>query len=245
MKKIFLTAASLLSLTVGAMAADLPSRRSAPVAPVFAPVFTWTGFYVGVNAGYGFGNNNNSEGAFVAPFGFVPGANDNGDNSGFVGGGQIGFNYQMGQFVVGLETDLQYADMKSNRVGFIPAPGRIVSGNSGIDYFGTVRARLGFAFDRTLIYATGGFAYAGGGGNNGFNFVGGDDSRTGYVVGGGVEYAFTNNITLKLEGLYVGLDGGSNTAFFVTPAGVATPVVGVGKQDNEFGVVRVGLNYKF
>lgn len=246
MKKFLLVTASLLSMTIVAAAADIPSRRAAPMAPVFAvPVFTWSGFYVGVNAGYGFSNSDNNVGAFVAPFGFVAGSNGNGDNGGFIGGGQIGYNFQVGQIVFGVETDLQYADLKSSSIGFIPAPGIIVTGNRGLDYFGTVRARIGFAFDRALIYATGGLAYGGGGGGNNFQFGGGDDSRVGYAVGGGVEYAFTNNLTVKLEGLYVGLDGGNNTAFFVTPARVATPVFGTGKSNTEFGVVRVGMNYKF
>src|SRR6478735_3468050 len=109
---------SLLSLLAGtaalaiaasaAQAADLPSR-AAP-APIIAavPIFTWTGFYVGVNAGYGWNTNNDR--VFVPGFGFV----DSGSNGGFVGGGQIGYNYQFNQFVVGVEADIQYADINRN-----------------------------------------------------------------------------------------------------------------------------------
>ncbi len=213
MKKILLSSVALLSLTAGAMAADLPSRRAAP-APIIAavPVFTWTGFYVGVNAGYGWNTNNDN--VFVPGVGFV----SSNDDGGFVGGAQAGFNYQMGAFVVGLEGDIQWADLGGNNV-FVPGVG-FVDTSSNNDWFGTVRARAGVAFDRALIYATGGFAFT--------------DGDSGWTVGGGVEYAFTNNLSAKVEGLYVNLDR-NNDRF---------GVVGVNGND-EFGVVRAGLNFRF
>ena len=119
-------------------------------------------------------------------------------------------------------------------------------GGSAHDYFGTVRARAGFAFDRALIYATGGFAYGGGAPGStcsiGAFYYGdsGDDTHTGWTLGGGVEYAFTDNLTAKVEGLYVNLDRGGNDVF--------DPVSGVifpAQENIEFGVVRAGLNYKF
>jgi outer membrane immunogenic protein len=250
------------------MAADLPARV-APAAPVFqaVPVFTWTGFYVGVNAGWAWGNNNDSNGVFVpagtfpdAPLAsgtlFVPG-NDNG-NEGFTGGGQIGYNYQIGSFVIGVEADIQGIATDNNNDFFLrPAfiPGDVVvaptGGVRGLDWFGTVRARAGVAFDRWMVFATGGFAYGGGGDNN--NFCGGvffdcnnDDTRTGWTVGGGVEYAFTNNFTARLEGLYVNLDSGNRFNGVVFDNAARTLVVGGGDNgDNEFGVVRAAVNYKF
>ncbi|MFD2222462.1 outer membrane protein, partial [Microvirga arabica] len=104
MKKILLSSVALLGLATGAVAADLPSRRAAP-APMIAavPVFTWTGFYVGVNAGYGWSNDD---------FDSVDLADED-DDGGFVGGAQVGYNYQIGSFVVGLEGDIQYADFGS------------------------------------------------------------------------------------------------------------------------------------
>lgn len=245
MKKSLLAgiAAAALLTAGSAFAADLPSRKYAPVAPaVVVPVFTWTGFYVGVNAGYGW-NTNNDNSSWYAPTTFYGYGGDSGSDGGFVGGGQIGYNYQIGQFVIGAEADLQYADLGGkNNFGY---------GNQGMDWFGTVRARAGFAFDRALIYATGGFAY--GGGNSSNNYYGGyfgpsygyyggnDDTSTGWTVGGGLEYAFTNNITAKIEGLYVSLDrGNNNTAFAYTPGYYFE-----GQKNNEFGVVRAGLNYKF
>ncbi|MGO4524841.1 outer membrane protein [Microvirga sp. 2MCAF35] len=206
MKKILLSSVALLGLASGALAADLPSRR-AP-APVIAavPVFTWTGFYVGVNAGYGWNTNDD----FVFD-NFRYSLNDDG---GFVGGAQAGYNYQIGSFVVGLEGDIQYADFGGDDV--VLRDGRLADFNNS-DWFGTVRARAGVAFDRALIYATGGFAFA--------------DDATGWTVGGGIEYAFTNNLSAKVEGLYVNLDQDDN-------------FLGI-NNDAEFGVVRAGLNYRF
>lgn len=246
-----------------ASAADLP-YRAAPPAPVFSavPVFTWTGFYVGVNAGYGWQDNN--ENSVFVPAGTIPGTgagtivfgDDNGD--GFVGGGQIGYNYQIGSFVVGVEADLQWADLGGSdgaasvplaytAVGFRPA-GAV----GGIDWFGTVRARVGVAFDRALIYATGGFAYGGADDDNDdFGLVNSDDVRTGWTLGAGVEYAFTNNLTLGVEGLWVNLNGDNNGDFIGTlPAGGGTraPVFVAGARDdddNDFFVARAKLNFKF
>lgn len=247
-------AAAGLVASGSAMAADLPSRHVEPVAPYVAPVFTWTGFYVGVNAGYAWNSNDNTEvwGNGIA----VSGSNS--DDGGFTGGGQIGYNYQFGQFVAGIEADINYADLKGKSLNYTVPVAFNVNGfntfgssNSGIEWFGTVRARLGFAIDRALIYATGGFAY-GGGGNSGtfaINRLNGahvgtyhrnDDTQTGWVLGGGVEYAFTNNITARVEGLYVNLGKGAQ----IRPVG-NSPWLHFNREDTEFGVVRAGLNYKF
>lgn len=245
MKKFLLSLAAGTMLAGAAVAADLPSRSYAPApSPVIAsaPIFTWTGLYVGVNAGYGWSESNRFNNWAVGR---------GGDNGGFVGGAQAGYNYQMGSFVVGVETDIQYADFGKARSGeaFDPVSGLVygVRGNSG-DYFGTVRARVGFAFDRALVYATGGLAY-GDVARSGsyyayspftgayFGSTGGNDS-VGYAVGGGLEYAITDALTAKVEGLYVNLGNGKR---FVDPwNGVAYK-----GRDADFGVVRAGLNYKF
>jgi outer membrane immunogenic protein len=178
----------------------------APAAPIIAaaPIFTWSGFYVGVNAGYGWSDDD---------FDAIDLADDDNDG-GFVGGAQIGYNYQIGSFVVGVEGDLQWADFGDAR--FQIGDDVFEAGND--DWFGTVRARAGVAFDRALIYATGGFAFA--------------DEANGWTVGGGLEYAFTNNLSAKVEGLYVNLDQDDNNFFGID-------------NDAEFGVVRAGLNFRF
>jgi outer membrane immunogenic protein len=226
MKKILLSSVTFLGLTAGAFAADLPSRHAPAPMLAAVPVFTWSGFYVGVNAGYGWNNNDH---AVVTPAGTILAVTGE-DDGGFVGGAQVGYNFQFGSFVVGVETDLQYADIGGR--GVFTVNGVNFTTDESDNYFGTVRARLGFAFDRALVYATGGFAYGDvgtfGGGSNG-----------GWTVGGGVEYAFTNNLTMKVEGLYVNLD--QSDVRFTRNAVVYNSNGG----DNDFAVARVGLNYKF
>ncbi|UVF17752.1 porin family protein [Microvirga terrae] len=210
MKKILLSSVALLGLATGAMAADLPSRRAPAPIVAAVPVFTWTGFYVGVNAGYGW-NTNDSITVGGVRF-------DLDDDGGFVGGAQAGYNYQIGSFVVGLEGDIQYADFGGDDRFDFNNDGILDGDFNNSDWFGTVRARAGVAFDRALIYATGGFAFA--------------DDATGWTVGGGLEYAFTNNLSAKIEGLYVNLDQDNNSIFNID-------------NDAEFGVVRAGLNFRF
>ena len=218
MKKFLLSSVAALGIVAAgaASAADLPSRKGPVVAPVYVPVFTWTGFYVGANAGYAWGNVN--AGSFATRTVNI------GDLDGFTGGGQIGYNYQINQFVLGVETDIQGADLNSGSNAF--------GDRVRTEYFGTVRARVGVAFDRFLPYITGGWAY----GNvkttiAGFGST--DKSHTGgYAVGAGLEYAFTNNWTAKVEYLYVDL--GEKSVF---NSGV--------KVGTDFSVVRAGVNYKF
>src|SRR4051812_24355861 len=152
MKKILLSSVALLGLTAGAFAADLPGR-SAPAPMMAMPLFTWSGFYVGVNAGYGWNNNDH---AVVSPAGTILAVTGE-DDGGFVGGAQVGYNFQFGSFVAGVETDLQYADI-GGRGAFTVAGTNFFTDDSD-NYFGTVRGRLGFAIDRALVYATAGFAY--------------------------------------------------------------------------------------
>jgi len=213
MKKYLLSSVAALGLVAAgaASAADLPSRKGPVVAPIYAPIFTWTGFYVGVNAGYGW-NANDSITVGGVTF-------DLDDEGGFVGGAQAGYNYQIGSFVVGLEGDIQYADFGGDDRFDFDGDGILDDDFNTSDWFGTVRARAGVAFDRALIYATGGFAFA--------------DNATGWTVGGGLEYAFTNNLSAKIEGLYVNLDQDDNF-----------PGLDL-DNDAEFGVVRAGLNFRF
>jgi outer membrane immunogenic protein len=277
MRKFLLSTVALFGLTAGAVAADLPVRSAPPPYVAAVPVFTWTGFYVGVNAGWGWQDNNSGDvfvpaGTFVAPFVGVSGvvSRGGGDDDGFVGGAQIGYNWQFGSFVVGLEADIQGADFGGENVAaFVPTgfPNTFIATTSGssFDWFGTVRARVGFAIDRLLVYATGGFAYAeNGGNNNNCSFVGGvggafcnnDDWNTGWALGGGIEWALPVNwfgssaVTFGLEGLWVSLDQNSNNGFvgtYVTPAGAVTPVFVANTDEDEadFAVFRAKLNFKF
>ena len=240
MKKILLAGVALAAMSTLATAADLP-RKTAPIQPiVYAPAFSWTGFYVGGNAGYGFGSSTTSN-TFngLAPVG----ARIIGDPDGFIGGGQVGYNYQFyNNIVLGAEADIQGSTLESSRSAVFGTTSK-----SSLDYFGTVRARVGYAFagtnsvlDRTLLYVTGGFAY----GDQSLNIAGyssPSNTHFGYAAGAGVEYAFTNNWTVKLEGLYVDL-GRENYVF--TNANPVVPAIRT-RDQLDFAVVRAGLNYKF
>ena len=267
------TALAGVALAGSAFAADLPRRAAPP--PVFTPVpvFTWTGAYFGINAGYAFDASSNSTSTFAVPAPYGNGTTayfSQRNQEGFTGGGQIGYNWQLtpgSGVVIGVEADAQYLDFGRNRnsafiTGGALAPGYYVTdprGLSSLDFFGTVRGRLGYAFDRTLVYGTGGFAYGSGSADRSFGGYAGNDSfRTGYAVGGGIEYALPTDswlnffrssaVTVKVEGLYVNLDRNTrNQGAFVINAANNFPVVysGIGRRSDEFAVVRAGLNYKF
>lgn len=234
------TAVLATCLATSTLAADLPVR-AAPV--VYAPVFTWAGFYIGLNAGVGWGETGNVivTGPTVGSSAILSGGSSDGT---FVGGGQLGYNWQSGAFVYGLEADIQYVDTGGS-VAWGPYSWWGGRGDDDGAYFGTVRVRLGYAIDRTLIYITGGLAY---GGLNSNPVTGNTTSNTGWTIGGGVEYAFTNNWTVKIEGLYVDTGEGRRTRVFVNPAGGVLPA-GAYTATNDgsggAGVVRVGVNYKF
>jgi outer membrane immunogenic protein len=210
-----LAAAGAALMATAASAADLP-RRSAPVAPVAErlPTFVWTGFYAGLNGGYGIGNISGSAGPNFK------------DPQGFLGGAQIGYNYQVGGIVYGLETDLDFADIKGKN-----SAAGVAGSKNTLNYLGTVRGRVGVAFDRFLPYLTGGFAY--GGSSISVPGVGKSSPvHYGWVLGGGVEYAITNNITTKVEALYVDLSD--------------QRVLGnTRKSGFETGILRAGVNAKF
>ncbi len=273
MTKLLASLAAFTALTAAASAADLPRRAAPP--PVFTPVpvFTWTGAYFGINAGYAFDASSRTNNTFAVPFPYAaPGtvaSFRNRSQDGFSGGGQIGYNWQLtpgSGVVIGVEADAQYLDFGRNRnnafVSGAVAPGYYLTdprGLSSLDFFGTVRGRLGYAFDRTLVYGTGGFAYGSGSADRSFGGYAGNDSfRTGYAVGGGIEYALPTDsflnffrssaVTLKVEGLYVNLERGTrNQGALVVNAANLVPVAysAIGRRDDEFAVVRAGLNYKF
>jgi outer membrane immunogenic protein len=248
-----LAATALATAAVSSVsAADLPTR-AAP--PVFAavPVFTWTGFYVGGNLGWGWRDDDNETVVLTGPgipAGLVGTLNfDNGNDGNFTGGGQIGYNYQIGSFVIGVEADIQWIDTDDNDAVFVPGPGfapgaTFVPGEfeDSSDWWGTVRLRAGVAFDRFLVYATGGLAYT--------------DDNTGWTAGGGVEWALPVNwfgssaVTLGLEGLWVSIDQDDDNNGVIgtfTPVGGGPVNVSLPRGDDEqdFFVARAKLNFKF
>jgi outer membrane immunogenic protein len=288
MKKFALSFAALALTAGAALAADLPSRKAAPVLPPPPPPAPlWTGFYVGLNAGGGFANSNqiNTAGAPLITGAGYSGAVANalafsasnsvsgGTNGGFVGGGQVGYNFQFSNhFVAGVEADIQgVAGSSSNttRSGVVslgawgfPAESysSVSSARQGVDYFGTVRGRLGWLATPTLlIYGTGGLAYGGVNVTTGFaaqetllpavaastSF---SDTRIGWTAGGGVEWMFWPNWSAKVEYLYYDLGSVTTTGVVTQPtAGGATLAAAATHTTARFNgnLIRAGLNYHF
>jgi outer membrane immunogenic protein len=224
MKRILIAGALALAAGGQALAADLPPppapppRAPATYVPAPAPIFTWTGIYIGINGGYAFGNGDFSSGTSVSSV------------NGFLVGGTLGGNYQIGSFVIGLEGDGDWTNLDGKN----SACGGFGGCEVRNDWLATVRGRAGWAWDRVLFYGTGGAAF----GNVQGGSIGGPfDSGTqvGWTAGAGVEVAFTPNFTGKIEYLYVDLGNFTCTNF----------CIGGGNLNLTENIVRAGINYKF
>jgi outer membrane immunogenic protein len=244
MKRILLTTASLgvLGLTAPALAADLSPYLKAP--PVVTPAYDWSGFYVGVFGGGGFGNHNlnNANG----PAGFAN-FTLNYESTGAIGGGEAGYNWQSGNVLFGVEGDAFWSGIKgNNNVGSTDAFGFASTDETGLRWGGTVRARGGITVDRLLLFFTGGWAYGSLQHTNTDTVFGIDqfnNKRSGLTAGGGIAYAVTDNLLGKIEYRYY--DFGDYTR----PAVGATGVTANGQLPytvhNTYSVVTLGLDYKF
>jgi outer membrane immunogenic protein len=244
--------------SVGAMAADM----AMPGPPVVSG-YNWTGFYVGGNIGYGWGDNDNTSiswsdpgglaglagvAAGVIPLSFSP------DPKGVLGGAQIGYNWQLNSsFLVGAETDFSFADINGSQtintaVGtFFPLSESV---SQKLDWFGTVRGRFGIIADNWMLYGTAGGAY---GHINYTTYaqsniptgpinISGTDSATqwGWTVGGGVEYS-CDRWLLRAEYLYIDLGDHS----FTVPLNTVPTATFTSNFENKYQIVRLGVNYRF
>jgi outer membrane immunogenic protein len=221
--RVALGSVALFAVTAAAEAADM-YRKAPPATPIEAPVsvYNWTGFYAGANVGGEFMRDRANVGGVVGPL-----------NAGSLFGGvQAGYNFQNGPWVFGVEGDVGYG--RPSKTGVFGAT--TFKTQEGVN--GTLRARAGYAIDRTLVYGTGGLAVANfsSTASNAAGTEKHDFTRLGYAVGAGVEHAVTNNVSVKGEYLYEGF--GSVNKTFVVP-GVAT------RQSLSDHIVRVGVNYKF
>ncbi|GLI24837.1 outer membrane immunogenic protein [Xanthobacter flavus] len=235
MKRFLLATVALAALSAPAAAADLATKYPVKAVAV-VPVFSWTGFYIGGNVGYGGDSFTYDVNYFGSP---VASASLN--SSGFYAGGQIGYNYQFANNVVlGIETDLQWSNIAGNvSASVLGLP--VVSAGTTIDYFGTIRARLGYAIDRFLPYITGGVAYgktATSASVLGVQVFDKSSTNWGWTIGAGGEFAITNNWTFKAEYLYVDLGSASVDAVAIAPGLSAS-------TDSKFNSFRAGVNYKF
>ena len=237
MKIGFVVGVAAVSLFAApSFAADIPPAP--PVAPAYKgyvppPPFTWTGVYLGVNAGYGW-----ARGSTTATVAGVTFPVDNGTLRGVIGGGQVGFNWQTGPLVLGLEADIQGSGQKQTNSATVL--GVTVTQTDKITSFGTVRARVGFAADRWMFYGTAGWAY--GAFQSDLTVTGlgtatlGKGRGSGWAAGAGVEAAVTNNITVKLE--YLHLDTGR---VFDTTSLPGVTFTSRGQDE----IVRLGVNFLF
>jgi outer membrane immunogenic protein len=214
-----------------ASAADLPTKGPYYKAPVAAPAFSWTGFYIGGDVGYGWGTSDgtltNSGGTSPVPY--------SADPNGIIGGGFLGYNYQINQFVVGVEADWQAADLTGS------ASSAAYTMSTRVNDYGSLRGRLGYAMDRWLVFATGGWAWGKASTSYGFTgaapFFTNTFTGNGWTAGGGVEYAITNNWLARIEYRYTDL--GSHS-YIDVPSNS-------GETGNRVTVndVRLGVAYKF
>jgi outer membrane immunogenic protein len=232
MRRVLLSTISVLALSVAsASAADIPRPAPTYRAPVAVPMmFNWTGGYIGVNAGYGWGQSD---------WGFFGG--DPKPSGGLVGA-TLGYNWQAlgSPWVFGLEGDIQWSNINGNFVNGLCAFGCQIK----TDWFGTVRGRVGYAWDRVMAYATGGLAFGDVKATiNGFG--GNSDTNVGWTVGAGLEGAIAPNWTAKIEYLYVDLGSTSCGVALCAPV-VGGPIFPIANNiDFTMHVVRAGLNYKF
>ena len=242
----YLASAAMLLSPLAAHAADLPVR--APLPPP-VPVFSWTGFYIGANIGGAWAHTNWTDTLFLTNF-------NNGNNSVFIGGGQIGGNYQIGNFVIGGEWDFDWAGNNNGGNGVvIPGVGNIVVTNNN-RWITTVAARFGYAIDHWLLYGKVGGGWVG---NNNLtvsnvttgvsltcgtftNLTNCGNNTGGWLVGGGAEWAFAPQWSAKFEYDYLGL--GNRT--FVIP--VTAPLLAgdtFSTNIRNVQMVKVGVNYLF
>jgi outer membrane immunogenic protein len=244
MKKIIVATVLATLSSTAALAADLGARAPYAKAPaMMAAVGNWSGLYIGADAGYAF--TGSSSGVFTNSIGQSRLPYD-ANLTGGLGGGFVGYNYQMQQFVIGVEADWQAASIRgSSAPGFATSAAGIVDGpyleTSKVKDYGSLRGRLGMAFDRVLVFGTAGWAW----GNfsttyslEGRPFFTNDRRATdGWSAGGGLEYAFTNNFLGRIE--YRHTDLGT--------VGFRNVSVNTGDLGNHVKLddIRLGLAYKF
>ncbi|MDI3470948.1 MAG: hypothetical protein OJF62_003011 [Pseudolabrys sp.] len=231
----------LLSVAVGsASAADIPVKAPVTPAPVVAPIYNWSGFYVGGHVGAAWSNAHISDptGVNFAP----PGASIGDDGSGILGGAQIGVNWQIQRWVLGIQGDFAWTGIDASVTDpFLPA----MTLSYKTEWIGMLTGRVGYAWDNWLLYLKGGAAWV----HNKYSAVDpaflrvgvnatGADTRVGWTLGGGFEYGFTPHWSAFVEYDYIGL--GTHTVTLTATAGSLPADV---KQN--INIVKVGINYRF
>lgn len=233
--RIILSALTLVTIATSAIAADLPVKP--PVQPLLPAPYNWTGFYLGIAGGGGWADSRHTNAV-------------NGINSGNVGisgglfGGTYGYNWQLGSWVLGFEGDFSWSGIRNNffdnNGSDFCSPAVAIQCVTNLLWFGTDRARLGYAWDRLFVYATAGVAYGKVEGTlNGATFLvtSGQNTRAGFTAGVGAEWAFAPNWSVKGE--YLWTDLGTTTTYTVINRFPETVSL------TNLNIFRVGLNYHF
>ncbi len=236
--RVLMTCLMPAFFAAGAHAADLPIRKAPP--PLVAPAFSWTGFYIGLNAGGAFGTSRQDEIT-------NPSTTGNFDVSGGLVGATIGYNVQFNQIVLGAEADFDWANVRGSHACPNNGTPTGFECSTQSDYLGTVRGRFGYAIDNLLLYGTAGVAF----GNikqrfsppfppaPAVSYSGASSDRIGPVVGAGIEYALSSNWSVKAEYLYTSLN---TFTCGIQCTGVAGEVAKIKLDQN---IVRLGVNYHF
>ena len=268
MKRVVTATIGLLAFAAApALAADLPVKAP-PMAP--APVWNWNGFYIGLNGGYSWGRSSRDLNFFnpVNGVAFATGTGGGRDLDGGVFGGQVGYNWQVTNWVFGIEADAQWTGQRGSTTVLCPIAGcfpalavapvgarTAATISDKLDWFATFRGRVGFTVTPSvLLYATGGGAWGevetdlnlGSFTATGIPFSIGStrsSTRFGWTVGGGIEAMFAQNWSAKIEYLY--LDMGSISNSVVLPAAAGFPLGANVTSRITDSIIRGGINYKF
>jgi outer membrane immunogenic protein len=247
-KRLVVAVAGLAALIgTPALAADLP--MAAPVYKAAPPVpFSWSGFYIGVNAGYGWASSNWTILSITPPTPISATANPK--SAGLLGGIEVGADHQFGNWVLGIGADLSLIDSDVSSTSTDPGTGIALTAHSEIDWLATFTARAGYALDRSLLYVKGGVA--------GAEFK--DDyelslaavaidsgvqtnTRLGWTIGAGYEYAILDNWSARIEYDYLDFARKDETFFFAGGAGTSASFTQ--SIDRKIQLVKLGIDYKF
>ena len=270
MKKLALAATILAISAVSASAADMAPRYTKAPPPVAVAVYNWTCFYIGLNAGGAWGRDDNTflaNGVFAAPGAFpltsaFLAANQQNNRQGrFTGGAQAGYNWQMANWLLGVEGDINYLERKNYgfaSIGVVPGTATtVVSTSSTPEWFATLRGRAGFLVAPAfLLYGTGGVAFSDSRGNQnivvttvgvpGFFTTNNNDTRIGWTAGAGAEWGFAPNWSAKVEYLHVEFQRQTNNVLFTGPLAVLVPgSAAIISRRTDLDIVRAGINYRF
>jgi len=243
---VLLAAVAVIGFASIASAADMPVKAPAYKAPIAAPAYSWTGCYIGASAG-GMWGNAAIENSFAAP------TDVRTDLNGFIGGGQIGCNYQNpSNWLIGLQGEFNWTSVHHSQTIFPPFPYVSETLDVRVDWFASATARLGYAFGPWLFYGKGGAAWVSDQlrtfaqlASSTFDFSG-NITRSGWTIGAGLEYAFAPNWSASLEYGYYNFGTKSVTlSGLVGGAGGPAPSSQSITLNQNFSVVKVGLNYRF